>query len=41
MTSDNMAGTMAHGFRGRNPANFDKANSQASLESTSPRNGAL
>jgi len=37
MTSDNMAGTMGEGFRGRKPGNMDKANSQASLESTSPR----
>lgn len=27
MTSDNMAGTVGQGFRGRNPANLDKANS--------------
>jgi len=39
MTSDNMAGTMADGFRGRRPANnLDKANSQASLESDPPGN---
>lgn len=38
MTSDNMAGTVTQGFRGRKPNNtLDKANSQASLESGSPR----
>ena len=37
MTSDNMAGTMGEGFRGRKHGNVDRANSQASLESGSPR----
>jgi hypothetical protein len=37
MTSDAMAGTVTQGFRGRKPNNLDKANSQASLESLSPR----